>query len=132
MEGVFLLEKRYRWRKNRDFKKVYQDKNSVAAGSGVLYSKNNGNGAEPRVGFSVSKRIGNAVLRNRCRRRLREAVRACLPSLRPGWDYVFIVRQSMAAASWEKITGDVRRALERGGARMKKVRTDEVGIGQAD
>ena len=46
-----------------------------------------------RVGFTCSKKIGNAVMRNRARRRLREIVRAVLPCLaQPGWDYVLVGR----------------------------------------
>jgi ribonuclease P protein component len=46
-----------------------------------------------RVGFTCSKKIGNAVARNRARRRLREVARAILPATaRPGWDYVLVGR----------------------------------------
>ena len=46
-----------------------------------------------RQGFTCSKKIGNAVLRNRAKRRLRAVARAMLPSLaRPGWDYVLVGR----------------------------------------
>ena len=46
-----------------------------------------------RIGFTASKKIGNAVLRNRAKRRMRAVVRAVLPSLaRPGWDYVLVAR----------------------------------------
>jgi ribonuclease P protein component len=46
-----------------------------------------------RIGFTATKKIGNAVLRNRAKRRLRALARAVLPGLaRPGWDYVLVAR----------------------------------------
>ena len=46
-----------------------------------------------RVGYTCSKKIGNAVARNRAKRRLREVARAVLPGMaRPGWDYVLVGR----------------------------------------
>lgn len=49
--------------------------------------------AQVQVGFTASKKIGNAVARNRAKRRLREVARAVLPRLGlPGWDYVLVAR----------------------------------------
>ena len=110
-----MLAKRYRLRKNREFQAVYGEKNSVAAATVVLYIKDNQEGALPRAGFSVSKKIGNAVVRNRCRRLLREAVRLHLGELRPGMDYVFIGRGPLAKAELPQVEKDVLQALRRKG-----------------
>ncbi len=66
------------------------------------------------VGFTATKKIGNAVVRNRCKRRLRELARALLPVHgRPGFDYVFIARVKTAQANWLDLQKDVEKALLR-------------------
>ncbi|MEM6355953.1 MAG: ribonuclease P protein component [Pseudomonadota bacterium] len=66
-----------------------------------------------RVGYTCSKKVGNAVARNRAKRRLRAAALELLPSLaRPGWDYVLIGRAGVTAdRSFEALVGDLREAL---------------------
>ena len=68
----------------------------------------------PGVGFTTTRRIGKAVVRNRARRRLREAVRA-LPegALLAGRDYVFIARQGTATCPFAELAGQLRRAVEK-------------------
>lgn len=66
-----------------------------------------------RVGFTATKRIGNAVVRNRAKRRLRAAAEALRDLAAPGCDYVFIARQDTAKAPWERLLDDVRTALLR-------------------
>lgn len=67
-----------------------------------------------RYGLTASKKVGGAVLRNRARRRLREAARQLLPELgTPGADYVFVARQQTPAADWAALLDDVRNALIR-------------------
>ena len=66
------------------------------------------------VGFTATRKIGGAVVRNRAKRRLREAARAVLPAMgRPGFDYVFIARQGTADRPWERLLDDVKSALTR-------------------
>lgn len=68
-----------------------------------------------RVGFTCSKKVGNAVARNRAKRRLREVARAVLPAEgREGWDYVLIGRPEVTAAlPFPQLLADLSHALAR-------------------
>ena len=69
-------------------------------------------GRHAGAGFTATKKIGNAVIRNRAKRRLREAARQLLPRLgQPGWDYVFIARQDTADIGWPRLLDDMESAL---------------------
>jgi len=65
-----------------------------------------------RFGVTATKRIGNAVVRNRAKRRLRHVARQLLPALgREGQDYVLIARDKTAARDWDRLIEDATRAL---------------------
>lgn len=70
------------------------------AGSFLLQARARGDASDVvRVGFTASKKIGNAVARNRAKRRLREVARKVLPVLaHPGWDYVLVARPDATIA----------------------------------
>jgi ribonuclease P protein component len=71
--------------------------------------------AEPRCGFTVSKKVGNAVVRNRVRRRLKEAIRLDAASLgRPGFDHVLIGRREALSQSFSDLRADLAGAFRQG------------------
>jgi ribonuclease P protein component len=68
-----------------------------------------------RFGLSTDRRLGGAVVRNRVRRRLREALRVMAPSFQPGWDVLIIARPAIVEADHDALVGALRRTLARGG-----------------
>lgn len=80
-------------RRPADFRRVYEARCSSSNDSLIAYAIRNGL-AHNRVGFSVSKKGANAVIRNRLRRLLREAYRLTKPSLPSGFDIVLIPRSA--------------------------------------
>lgn len=76
-----------------------------------------------RVGYTASKRVGNAVTRNRCKRRLREAVAKVMPAhALEGMDYVLIAREDTAARPFDELLRDLREALRRLGMERRSER----------
>jgi ribonuclease P protein component len=74
----------------------------------------NDGAAAIRVGFTATRRIGGAVVRNRAKRRLREAARLTMPALaKAGCDYVLIARGGVASRPWPQLLDDVKSALIR-------------------
>lgn len=69
---------------------------------------------DARIGFTVSKKVGGAVVRNRARRRLREAARQVAPSfIQSGYDYVVISRQGAATCEFSVLLRDMEFAFSR-------------------
>jgi ribonuclease P protein component len=66
----------------------------------------------PRVAYAVSRRVGNAVVRNRVRRRLRAAALESVELLQPGWGYLVGARPEAAGASYAQLTADLTGALQ--------------------
>jgi ribonuclease P protein component len=70
---------------------------------------------DTRFGFSTGRKLGGAVVRNRIRRRIREALRVMAPSFQPGWDVLIIARPPVIEADYQAMTGALQSLLRRGG-----------------
>lgn len=86
---------------------------SRAQGAVVVQRRARQDGSDRvRAGFTATKKIGGAVVRNRAKRRLKEAARLLLPlHASPGCDYVLIARGGTTARSWGRLLDDVKIAL---------------------
>ena len=109
------LQKQNRLGPNRQFSYVYRrGKKASCKELSLLYVRNN----QKRVGFSVSKKVGVAVVRNRTKRRLRECVRPLLPGMRCGL-YVFVARPSAAECSFQELNARVHQLIKKVDALQK-------------
>ncbi len=85
----------------------------------VLYAAPN-DGGPSRSGFVIGRRVGKAVVRNRVKRRLREALRARYPAVVPGVDLVWIARPPSATADFRALDAAVAQLLQRAGLLRKR------------
>ncbi|HEY8424348.1 MAG TPA: ribonuclease P protein component [Clostridia bacterium] len=88
-----MLSKKYRLRKDFQFRYVYRNGQSVKNNAVTLFfvkAKNSG----IKIGISVSNKIGKACVRNRAKRRIRECIRANLNKMTKGYNYVFVAHNN--------------------------------------
>ena len=109
------MERCYRLQKNRAFQYVYRKGHSVACRNLVMLAAP---GRELKVGFSVSKKVGKAVTRNKVKRRLRECFRPSLGDVKTGL-YVIVARPAAAEAAFDTLQKDVRYLLKKQDALLK-------------
>ena len=103
-----------RLRKRAEFLRVAATGKKAAVGGVVLQMLVRADDGPVRLGFTVTKKIGNAVIRNRTRRRLKEAARLLLKD-RPvhGADLVLIGRNSTLGRDFKGLMADIGRAMDR-------------------
>lgn len=95
------MQRRSRLTGSRRFSQIHREGSSAANRFLVIRFLANGLD-DSRFGFMISKRIGNAVVRNKVKRRLREAVRQ--RRIKAGWDAVFIARRGSAKATYQELS----------------------------
>lgn len=99
-------------KKNSDYRKVYSRGKSVADKYMVLYIMSN-NLEICRFGFTVSKKVGNAVTRNRIRRLFREACRLNAEEFPAGFDYVLLARRDISAFMYRQVEESLMHLLKK-------------------
>ena len=115
------LKRCFSLKRNKQFRQVYRKGKSVACRELVLiYAKNRSDMVH--VGFSVGKKLGNSVVRNRVKRRLREAFRPNLPLLLPGFDLIVIARDAARDAPFSSLAHSLRYLLRKAGLFQKPKR----------
>lgn len=102
-----------RLRKHAEFREAFANGKSVANKILVLYSYRRSEADTARFGYSISKRVGNAVVRNRIKRRLQGIMREVVPSIRSGYDYVWIARNRSAIVSFDALKAAALELIKR-------------------
>jgi len=92
-------------KKNHEFRRLYAKGRSAVSSTLVVYMRRTGRGGN-RVGITVTAKLGNAVTRNRVRRRLREIYRLHEEALRRGADLVIVARARSVTASYAELERD--------------------------
>jgi ribonuclease P protein component len=115
---LYTVRRRHRLKSNDRFRQVRrQGKSCKERRIILLYLENDL--PYSRFGFTASRRVGNAVKRNRARRLMRESVRLQFETIATGWDMVFIARPFILGSSFSEVDADCRRALDRAGLRQQ-------------
>ncbi len=96
---------------NSEFRRIYKSGKSCARPTLVLYARKSGQPGN-RLGITVSKKIGKAVIRNRAKRRLREVFKANSHILKPGYDLILVSRGRTPFSAFSNLVEDFRIAAK--------------------
>ncbi len=106
------MKRSYMLKRNKEFRYVYRTGKSAGSRLMVLiYTKSRT--PDKKVGFSVSKKIGNSVVRNRVKRRMRESFRLMIPDVKPGYGLIFIAREPVVQEDFQTVQKTMRYLLRK-------------------
>lgn len=96
------MDKKYRLRKNSDFRLVYDKGKSFANKYIIMFFLKNGLEFN-RVGFATTKKLGNSVVRSKFKRRMKESFRLNTTKFKQGYDIVFLARANASDISYKEV-----------------------------
>lgn len=111
--GRSYLKKAYRVKKNEEFQQIFKDGHSFANRQLVIYALEKKEQPHFRVGLSVGKKIGNAVLRNQIKRYLRQAFIDLESDIKPNYDYVIIARMPTRNMGYYELKSSLNHLLKK-------------------
>ncbi|MCH5278541.1 MAG: ribonuclease P protein component [Christensenellaceae bacterium] len=108
------MKRCYSLKRNKEFRYAYRVGKAAHSKSMVLiYAKGKPN--EVKIGFSVSKKLGNAVVRNRIKRRLREAITPLIPDFRKGVKLIIVAKAAILEEKMQSIQSSMRYMAKKAG-----------------
>lgn len=108
------MKKEFRIKKNQEFQEAFQKGRSFANRQFVVYALKKEGQDSFRIGLSVSKKIGNAVVRNQIKRYIRQAIFELKDQLYTGNDYVIIARKPAAEMDFFEVKKSLQHVLKVG------------------
>jgi ribonuclease P protein component len=113
MPGRYDFPKRVRLLRSKDFRRVYDQGSRFSCPTFAAFCLHGEAEDGPRIGFTVPRAVGNAVVRNRIKRRMREAVRLRLDGLKSSWSIVINPRLKSLDAPAAELEREVERLFQR-------------------
>ncbi|WP_050180218.1 ribonuclease P protein component [Domibacillus robiginosus] len=114
------MKKSFRIKKNNDFQTVFSKGKSFANRQFVVYMYKKEQNVPFRIGLSVSKKLGNAVVRNRIKRCIRQSFTELKEDIKPGWDFIIIARKPAVDMSCAQVKESLVHVLKLARALQRK------------
>ncbi|MXQ53080.1 ribonuclease P protein component [Shimazuella sp. KC615] len=112
-KGAYFVQRAFRLKRRNDFRRVFRAGTSVANRQFVLYSFKRMDEGVSRVGISISRKIGKAVVRNRIKRLVKEIVRHWMDQIHPHMDIILIVRNPVVGLDYKETESCLRHVMKR-------------------
>lgn len=113
------MNKENRLRKNMEFKKVYKTGKNYWNRNLILYIRKNGK-ENTRIGVSITKKIGNAVVRNKLKRRIKSVNQDYITSIKLGYDLVIIPKKNAVGLTFKDLESAVKHIYQISGLLEKR------------